>query len=136
MGRSVFEGFHQVIIEAHDGEKEKIESKLENQKKFQPKSQDEHGDYSSTVSEDDDGIQKEVPTHQGKLIDWNWNEDRCSISKGYDPENITCLRRFATGLIKSISKDSVSSTIKKLARNVRRVFDYLRMTNNSRKIIC
>ncbi len=55
------------------------------------------------------------------VIDWNWNEDRCSISKGYGPENITCLRRFATGLIKSISKDSVSSTIKKLARNVRRV---------------
>ncbi len=39
------------------------------------------------------------------------------------------------GLIKSISKDSVSSTIKKLTRNVCRVFDYLRMTNNSKKVI-
>jgi predicted transposase YbfD/YdcC len=69
------------------------------------------------------------------LLDWNWHEDRCTISKGHGPENITCLRRFAAGLIKSISKDSVSSTIKKLARNVRRVFDYLRMTDNSRKVI-
>lgn len=65
------------------------------------------------------------------ILDWNWNEDRCMISKGYGPENITRLRRFATGLIKSKSKDSVSATIKKLARNVRLVFDYLRMTNNS-----
>jgi len=69
------------------------------------------------------------------MLDWNWNEDRCLIRKGHGPENITCLRRFATGLIKSISKDSVASTIKKLARNVRRVFDYLRMTDNSKKII-
>jgi hypothetical protein len=53
---------------------------------------------------------------------------------GYGNENITCLRRFATGFIKSISNDSVASTIEKLARNVRRVFDYLRMTVNSRKI--
>ena len=69
------------------------------------------------------------------ILDWNWNEDRCTIRKGHGPENITCLRRFATGLIKSISKDSVASTIEKLARNVRRVFDYLRMTENSRKVI-
>ena len=69
------------------------------------------------------------------LLDWNWNEDRCTIRKGHGPENITCLRRFAVGLIKAISKDSVASTIEKLARNVRRVFDYLRMTENSRKII-
>ena len=69
------------------------------------------------------------------LLDWNWNEDRCTIRKGHGPENITCLRRCAVGLIKAISKDSVASTIEKLARNVRRVFDYLRMTENSRKVI-
>ena len=69
------------------------------------------------------------------LLDWNWNEDRCTIRKGHGPENITCLRRFAVGLIKAISKDSVAATIEKLARNVRRVFDYLRMTENSRKVI-
>ncbi len=64
-------------------------------------------------------------------LDWNWHEDRCSIRTGHGPENITRLRRFAIGLIKSISKDSVASTIRKLARNLRRVFDYLRMTQNS-----
>ncbi len=65
------------------------------------------------------------------ILDWNWDEDRCTIRKGHGPENITSLRRFASGLIKSISKDSVSSTIERLARNVRLVFDYLKMTNNS-----
>jgi predicted transposase YbfD/YdcC len=67
------------------------------------------------------------------ILDWNWNEDRCNISKKHGPENITCLRRFATGLIKAIGSDSVASVIRKLARNVRMVFDYLRMTDNSKK---
>jgi hypothetical protein len=35
-------------------------------------------------------------------------------------------------LIKSKGCDSVAATIAKLARNVRRVFDYLGMTENSR----
>lgn len=65
------------------------------------------------------------------IIDWNWHEDRCTIRTQYGPENITRLRRFATGLIKLTSKDSVASTIRKLAGNVRLVFDYLRMTKNS-----
>ncbi len=65
------------------------------------------------------------------IIDWNWDEDRCTLRTGHGPENITRLRRFATGLIKSKSRDSVAATIGKLARNVRRVFDYLRMTGNS-----
>jgi predicted transposase YbfD/YdcC len=67
------------------------------------------------------------------ILDWNWNEDRCNISKKHGPENITCLRRFATGLIKAIGSDSIASVIRKLARNVRMVFDYLRMTDNSKK---
>jgi hypothetical protein len=61
------------------------------------------------------------------LLDWNWHEDRCTISTGHGSENITCLRRFAAGLIEAISKDSASGTIVKLARNERRVFDYLRI---------
>jgi len=69
------------------------------------------------------------------ILDWNWNEDRCTIRTGHGPANLTRLRRFATGLIKSISKDSVASTIDKLSRNVRQVFDYLRMTDNSRRFI-
>ena len=65
------------------------------------------------------------------ILDWNWDEDRCTLRTGHGPENMTRLRRFATGLIKSNSRDSVAATIAKLARNVRRVFDYLRMTDNS-----
>jgi len=66
------------------------------------------------------------------ILDWNWNEDRCTIRTGHGPANITRLRRLATSLIKSKSKDSVASTIQRLARNTRLVFDYLRMTNNSK----
>jgi len=65
------------------------------------------------------------------IIDWNWDEDRCRIRKGHGPANITRLRRFAAGLIKAKSKDSVASTIEKLARNVRLMFDYLLMTDNA-----
>lgn len=65
------------------------------------------------------------------ILDWNWDEDRCTIRTGHGPANITCLRRFAIGLIKAKSKDSVAATIDKLARKVRRVFDYLGMTANS-----
>jgi predicted transposase YbfD/YdcC len=65
------------------------------------------------------------------ILDWNWDEDRCTLRTGHGPENITRLRRFATGLIKSRSRDSVAATIDKLARSVRRVFDYLRMTGKS-----
>jgi len=65
------------------------------------------------------------------LLYWNWDEGHCTIRAGYGPENITRLRRFATGLINSKSRDSVAATIAKLARNVRGVFDYLRMTGNS-----
>jgi hypothetical protein len=35
----------------------------------------------------------------------------------------------------ALCKDTVASTIEKLIRNVRLVFGYLRMTDNSRKII-
>lgn len=69
------------------------------------------------------------------ILDWNWDEDRCRIRTGHGPENTTRLRRFAVSLIKSISKHSVASTIRKLARNTRLVFDYLRMTENSQRIL-
>ena len=66
------------------------------------------------------------------ILDWNWDEDRCTIRTGHGPENITALRRFAIGAIRSKSRDTVAATIQRLARNVRLVFDYLRMTDNSR----
>ena len=65
-------------------------------------------------------------------LDWNWDEDRSTIRTGHGPENLTALRRFAAGIIKSRTQESVSSTIQRLGRNVRLVFDYLRMTENSR----
>ena len=66
------------------------------------------------------------------IIDWNYDEDRSRICKGYGPENITRLRRFAIGVIKSKNVRNVSQKMRQLTRNVRSVFDYLRMTANSR----
>jgi len=65
------------------------------------------------------------------IIDWNYDEDRSRIRKGYGPENITRLRRFAVGVIKSKGVRSVPQKMRQLTRNTRLVFDYLRMTGNS-----
>jgi len=65
------------------------------------------------------------------ILDWNYDEDRCRIRTGYGPENITRLRRFAIGLIKAKGVRSVAQKMRELTRNVRLVFDYLRMTKNS-----
>ena len=65
------------------------------------------------------------------ILDWNYDEDRSRIRSGYGPENITRLRRFAIGVIKSKGVLSVAQKMRQLTRNVRSVFDYLRMTENS-----
>jgi len=65
------------------------------------------------------------------IIDWNYDEDRSRIRTGYGPENITRLRRFAISIIKSRGVRSVAQKMRQLTRNVRLVFDYLRMTKNS-----
>jgi hypothetical protein len=65
------------------------------------------------------------------IIDWNYDEDRSRIRAGYGPENITRLRRFAITLIKAKGTRSVAQKMRELTRNVRLVFDYLRMTKNS-----
>ena len=62
---------------------------------------------------------------------WNYDEDRSRIRTGYGPENITRLRRFAIGVIKSKGVRSVAQKMRQLTRDVRLVFDYLRMTANS-----
>jgi predicted transposase YbfD/YdcC len=54
------------------------------------------------------------------ILDWNRDEDRGTIRTGNAPENMTALRRFAVGLILSKTKDTVASTIQRLARNTRR----------------
>lgn len=65
------------------------------------------------------------------ILDWNYDEDRCRIRTGHGPENITCLRRFAIGLIKSKGIKNVAQKMRHLNRNTRLVLDYLRMTTNS-----
>ena len=65
------------------------------------------------------------------MLDWNYDEDRSRISTGYGPENITRLRRFAIGVIKSRGAPSVAQKMRQLTRHVRLVFDYLRMTENA-----
>lgn len=65
------------------------------------------------------------------IIDWNYDEDRSRIRTGYGPENMTRLRRFAIGVIKSKGVYSVAQKMRQLALNVRSVFDYLKMTENS-----
>jgi len=47
---------------------------------------------------------------------------------------MTRLRRFAVGLISANSDDSVASTIAKLARRVRPVFDYFLITDNPKPL--
>lgn len=65
------------------------------------------------------------------IIDWNYDEDRSRIRKGHGPENMTRLRRFAVGLIKSKGVRSVAQKMRALTMNTRMVFDYLKMTRNT-----
>jgi len=65
------------------------------------------------------------------ILDWTYDEDRSRIRTGYGPENITRLRRFAIGVIKSQGARSVAQKMRQLTRHVRLVFHYLRMSENS-----
>ena len=67
------------------------------------------------------------------IIDWNFDEDRSRIRKGFGPENVTRLRRFAVGVLMSFKKptQTIAEMMRILCFRVRLVFDYLRMTNNS-----
>ncbi|MGH9451610.1 MAG: ISAs1 family transposase [Terriglobia bacterium] len=65
------------------------------------------------------------------ILDWNYDEDRSRIRTGHGPENMTRLRRFAIGVIKSKGTGGVAPKMRQLTRSVRLVFDYLRMTENS-----
>ena len=63
-------------------------------------------------------------------LDWSFDEDRCRIRTGYGPENTTRLRRFAIQLINARGLN-VAETLRRLNRNVRCVFDFLKMTANT-----
>ena len=67
------------------------------------------------------------------IIDWNYDEDRRRIRTGFGPENVTRLRRFAVGILKSFQKpaQTVAEMMRRLCFRTRLVFDYLRMTKNS-----
>jgi predicted transposase YbfD/YdcC len=65
------------------------------------------------------------------ILDWNYDEDRSRIRTGHGPENVTRLRRFAVGVIKSKGVSNVAQKMRQLNKNNRLVFDYLRMTTNS-----
>ena len=66
-------------------------------------------------------------------LDRSWDEDRSRIRTGNGPENTTRLRRFAIGLIKARGLE-VAQTLRKLNRNVRCVFDFLKMTANTQPL--
>lgn len=67
------------------------------------------------------------------VIDWNFDEDRSRIRTGHGPENVSQLRRFVVGILTCYSKGkiSIAENMRRLNRNTRLVFDYLRMTKNS-----
>ena len=65
------------------------------------------------------------------ILDWNYDEDRSRIRTGHGPENVTRLRRFAIGLIKSKGAHNVAQKMRELSFNARLVLDYLRMTKNT-----
>jgi predicted transposase YbfD/YdcC len=73
------------------------------------------------------------------VLDWNWDEDRSTIRTGYGPENTSRLRRFAIGVLhlhthgEDATRDTIAATMQRLHRNVRLVFDFLRMTRNSQR---
>lgn len=65
------------------------------------------------------------------ILDWAYDEDRCRTGKGNGPEVVTRIRRFAIGLIKSKKERSVTAKMRRLDKNTRAVFDYLKMTKNT-----
>ncbi len=67
------------------------------------------------------------------LLDWNFDEGRCCIRTGFGPENITRLRHFAIGVLKSFQKQrqSIASMMHQLCLRSRIVLDYLRLTQNA-----
>jgi predicted transposase YbfD/YdcC len=94
----------------------------------------------TSKSPEEAGAQSVLATNRGHwsienschyIIDWNYDEDRSRIRTGHGPENMTRLRRFAIGVIKSKGVYSVAQKMRQLALNIRSVFDYLKMTQNS-----
>ena len=65
------------------------------------------------------------------ILDNAFDEDRLRIRTGHGPENTTRLRRFAIGVVRAHGHRCVAAAMRRLDRNPRRVFDYLRMSENT-----
>jgi hypothetical protein len=65
------------------------------------------------------------------ILDWSFDEDRSRISKGYGPENITRLRRFAITLLKSKGVSNVTQKMRLLSFSPRSVLDYLKIAGKN-----
>lgn len=63
----------------------------------------------------------------------NYDEDRSRIRTGHGPANVSRLRHFALGVLKSFQKpgQAIASMLRRLGRRPRIVLDYLRLTANS-----
>lgn len=64
------------------------------------------------------------------IIDWIYDEDRSTIRTGHGPENMTRLRRFAIGLVKSKGVKNISKKMRQLNKNTHSVLTYLKIFNN------
>ena len=66
-------------------------------------------------------------------IEWNDDEDRSRIRPGFGPEHLSCLRRFAAGILTSFQTSALTIAEMLSTRCVRTrlVFDDVRMTNTS-----
>lgn len=62
------------------------------------------------------------------IIDWIYDEDRSTIRMGHGPENMTRLRRFSVGLLKSKAIKKISKKMRQLNKDIRAVLGYLKMT--------
>jgi len=62
------------------------------------------------------------------ILDHVYDEDSSQIRTGHGPENISRLRRFAVGLLKSKGVTNISKKIRQIAANTRMIYDYFRMT--------
>lgn len=72
------------------------------------------------------------------MLDWNYDEDRSRIRTGHGPANVTRMRRFAIGLLKSFRqpKQNIPEMMQQLLCKTRMVFDYMKMTVNSAGRAC
>lgn len=68
------------------------------------------------------------------IIDWNYDEDRSRISKGYGPAHMTRLRKFSVGLLKSKGVNNVAQRMRQLSFPTRMVLDYLELTSNTQRV--